>query len=63
MLNLLIIFILQDHKHLTVSPVRNLKMNDDVVVVAVSPDGKHIAVALLDCTVKVVWLFSCSCLI
>lgn len=54
MLNLLIIFVLQDHKHLTVSPVRNLKMNDDVVVVSVSPDGKHIAVALLDCTVKVV---------
>lgn len=48
----------QDHKHLTVSPVRNLKMNDDVVVVAVSPDGKHIAVALLDCTVKVFFMDS-----
>ncbi|CAK9157680.1 unnamed protein product [Ilex paraguariensis] len=42
----------QDSKHLTVSHVRNLKMNDDVLVVAVSPDYKHIAVALLDCTVK-----------
>lgn len=28
-------------------------MNDDVLVVAVSSDGKHIALALLDCTVKV----------
>jgi len=28
-------------------------MNDDVLVVAVSPDAKYIAVALLDCTVKV----------
>lgn len=32
-------------------------MNDDVLVVAVSPDGKHIAVALLDCTVKVSFFF------
>ncbi|KAG8376622.1 hypothetical protein BUALT_Bualt09G0082600 [Buddleja alternifolia] len=46
----------QDSKHLTVSPMRNLKMNDDVVVVAVSPEGKHIAVALLDCTVKVFYM-------
>lgn len=51
--HVLIILFLQDHKHLTVSPVKNLKMNDDVVVIAVSPEGKHIAVALLDCTVKV----------
>lgn len=28
-------------------------MNDDVLAVAVSPDAKYIAVALLDCTVKV----------
>lgn len=28
-------------------------MNEDVLVVAVSPDGKYIAVALLDSTVKV----------
>lgn len=38
---------------MTASPVRNLKMNDDVLVVAVSPDGKHIAVALLDNTIRV----------
>lgn len=30
-------------------------MNDDVLVVAISPDAKYIAVALLDCTVKVSW--------
>ncbi|KAL0375010.1 UNVERIFIED_CONTAM: putative WD repeat-containing protein C3D6.12 [Sesamum radiatum] len=48
----------QDTRHLTVSPVKNLKMNDDVVVVAVSPEGKHIAVALLDCTVKVFFMDS-----
>lgn len=28
-------------------------MNDDVLVVAVSPDAKYVAAALLDCTVKV----------
>ena len=28
-------------------------MNDDVLVLAVSPDAKYVAVALLDCTVKV----------
>lgn len=28
-------------------------MNDDVLAVAISPDAKHIAVALLDSTVKV----------
>ncbi|KAJ9178773.1 hypothetical protein P3X46_010630 [Hevea brasiliensis] len=43
----------QDTKHLTVSNVRTMKMNDDVLVVVVSPDAKYIAVALLDCTVKV----------
>ncbi|KAL2554325.1 transducin family protein/WD-40 repeat family protein [Forsythia ovata] len=48
----------QDSKHLTVSPVRNLRMNDDVLVVAVSPEGKYIAVALLDCTVKVFFMDS-----
>ncbi|KAL3536218.1 hypothetical protein ACH5RR_004679 [Cinchona calisaya] len=47
-----------DAKHLTVSPVRDLKMNDDVLVVAVSTDGKHIALALLDCTVKVFFMDS-----
>lgn len=30
-------------------------MNDDVLVVSISPDAKYIAVALLDCTVKVRW--------
>ncbi|KAL2554322.1 transducin family protein/WD-40 repeat family protein [Forsythia ovata] len=48
----------QDSKHLTVSPVRNLRMNDDVLVVAVSPEVKYIAVALLDCTVKVFFMDS-----
>lgn len=28
-------------------------MNDDVLVVAISPDAKYIAVAILDSTVKV----------
>ncbi|KAF5773170.1 putative transcription factor WD40-like family [Helianthus annuus] len=46
----------QDSVHLTVSNVRTLPMNDDVIVVAVSPDGKHIAAALLDCTVKVYYM-------
>ncbi|XP_071697523.1 uncharacterized protein [Rutidosis leptorrhynchoides] len=46
----------QDSVNLTVTNVRTLPMNDDVVVVAVSPDGKHIAVALLDFTVKVFYL-------
>lgn len=45
-------------KHLTVSNVRTLKMNDDVLVVAVSPDAQKIAVALLDCTVKVFFMDS-----
>lgn len=35
------------------SNVRTMKMNEDVLVVAVSPDAKYILVALLDCTVKV----------
>ncbi|KAL7594219.1 hypothetical protein Lser_V15G28362 [Lactuca serriola] len=46
----------QDSVNLTVSTVKNLSMNDDVIVVAVSPDGKHIAIALLDCTVKVFYM-------
>ncbi|KAI3687841.1 hypothetical protein L1987_81544 [Smallanthus sonchifolius] len=46
----------QDTVHLTVSNVRTLPMNDDVIAVAVSPEGKHIAVALLDCTVKVYYM-------
>lgn len=51
------LFNLQDTKQLLVSNVRTMKMNDDVLVVAVSPDAKYIAVALLDCTVKVKWTF------
>ncbi|PQQ19784.1 WD repeat-containing protein 3 [Prunus yedoensis var. nudiflora] len=48
----------QDSKQLMVSNVRTMKMNDDVLVVAVSPDAKYILVALLDCTVKVFFLDS-----
>lgn len=44
---------IQGSKHLAASPARSLKMNDDVLVVAASPDGKFIAAALLDSTVKV----------
>ncbi|KAL7205190.1 hypothetical protein ACSBR2_018175 [Camellia fascicularis] len=40
-------------KLLTVSHARNMKMNDDILVVVVSPDSKYIVVALLDCTTKV----------
>ncbi|XP_077239546.1 transducin family protein / WD-40 repeat family protein isoform X2 [Tasmannia lanceolata] len=42
-----------DSKQLTVTNVRTLKMSDDVLVVTVSLDAKYIAVALLDCTIKV----------
>ncbi|XP_043700893.1 WD repeat-containing protein 3 [Telopea speciosissima] len=48
----------QDSKHLTVTNIRTLNMKDDVLVVAISPDAKFIAVALLDCTVKVFFLDS-----
>ncbi|KAL8152005.1 hypothetical protein V2J09_021813 [Rumex salicifolius] len=48
----------QDSGCFTVSHVRTMKMNDDVLKVAVSPDAKYIAVALLDCTVKVYFLDS-----
>ncbi|KAK7284988.1 hypothetical protein RJT34_19743 [Clitoria ternatea] len=40
-------------KEFAVSNVSTMKMNDDVVVIAISPDAKYIAVALLDSTVKV----------
>nr|XP_043613156.1 WD repeat-containing protein 3 [Erigeron canadensis] len=46
----------QDLVNLTVTNVRTLPMNDDVIVVSVSPDGRHIAAALLDCTVKVFYM-------
>ncbi|XP_039024825.1 WD repeat-containing protein 3-like [Hibiscus syriacus] len=42
----------QDSKSLTILNVRTMKMNDDVLVVAFSPDAKYVAVALFDCTVK-----------
>ncbi|XP_021288979.1 WD repeat-containing protein 3 [Herrania umbratica] len=48
----------QDSKCFTVSNVRTMKMNDDVLVVAVSPDAKYVAAALLDCTVKVFFMDS-----
>uniref|UniRef100_A0A0D9VPM7 Small-subunit processome Utp12 domain-containing protein n=1 Tax=Leersia perrieri TaxID=77586 RepID=A0A0D9VPM7_9ORYZ len=47
-----------ESKQLTVTNVRTLKMNDDVLAVTISPTGKHIAVALLDCTVKVFFMDS-----
>ncbi|KAL6649230.1 hypothetical protein ACP70R_013454 [Stipagrostis hirtigluma subsp. patula] len=42
-----------DSKQLTVANVRTLQMTEDVLAVSVSPNGKFIAVALLDCVVKV----------
>ncbi|KAJ4826563.1 hypothetical protein Tsubulata_018747 [Turnera subulata] len=48
----------QDSKKFMISNVRTMKMNDDVLVVAISPDAKYIAVALLDCTVKVFFMDS-----
>ncbi|XP_039024828.1 WD repeat-containing protein 3-like [Hibiscus syriacus] len=48
----------QDSKSLTILNVRTMKMNDDVLVVAVSPDAKYVAVALLDCTVKILFMDS-----
>ncbi len=40
-------------KQLSIQHVRTLKMADDVLCVKVSPDGKLLAVALLDATIKV----------
>lgn len=57
MLHLSFLYGLQESVRLTVSNVRNMKMNNEVVVVAVSPDSKHIAVAQLDSTVKVRLVF------
>lgn len=48
-----LVVLFQATKQLTVSNVRTMRMNDDVLVVAISPDAKYIAVALLDSTVKV----------
>ncbi|URD83570.1 Dip2/Utp12 Family [Musa troglodytarum] len=47
-----------DSKQLTVTNVRTLKMNDDVLAVCISPDSKHLAVSLLDCTIKVFFVDS-----
>ena len=44
---------LQGSKQLKASNVRTMKMDDEVLAVAVSPDSKYIVVALLDNTVKV----------
>ncbi|KAI0069150.1 WD-repeat-containing protein [Artomyces pyxidatus] len=43
----------QSGKHLSLVHTRTLKMTDDVLSVRYSPDGKLLAVALLDSTVKV----------
>lgn len=51
-INCLCLFNLQNTKRLTVSIVKTMKMDSAVFVVAVSPDAKFIAVALLDYTVK-----------
>ncbi|KAI3880040.1 hypothetical protein MKX03_003861 [Papaver bracteatum] len=48
----------QGSKHLSVTNVRTLKMNDDALWVSISPDSKYIAVALLDCTIKVFFMDS-----
>ena len=37
----------------SVTNTRSLKMNEDVLSVAFSPDNKYLAVALLDSTIKV----------
>ncbi|PWA40153.1 transducin family protein / WD-40 repeat family protein [Artemisia annua] len=42
----------QDSAHLTVSNVRTLPMNDDVILVAVSPTESYLAVALLNCFIQ-----------
>ncbi|CAL9207862.1 unnamed protein product [Musa hybrid cultivar] len=47
-----------DSKQLTVTNVRTLKMNDDVLAVCISPNSKHLAVSLLDCTIKVFFVDS-----
>jgi hypothetical protein len=50
---IMLILLFQDARHLSVTNVRTLKMNDDVLALSIGPTGKHIDVALLDCTVKV----------
>lgn len=46
-------FQLQSGRVLSLVHVRTLKMSDDVLAVKYSPNGKLLAVALLDSTVKV----------
>jgi hypothetical protein len=49
-------------KQLSIQHMRTLKMADDVLCVKVSPDGKMLAVALLDATIKVrAGLAHCVC--
>ncbi|CAI5529433.1 unnamed protein product [Closterium sp. Naga37s-1] len=45
-------------KYLTVVNKRTLKMSDDVLSVAFSPDGRYIALSLLDSTIKVFFVDS-----
>jgi U3 small nucleolar RNA-associated protein 12 len=40
-------------KQLALVHVRTLKMTDDVLAVKYSPDGRYLAVSLLDSTVKI----------
>lgn len=44
---------MQSGKFLTLVHIRTLKMTDDVLSVRYSPNGKLLAVSLLDSTVKV----------
>ncbi|KAF5187418.1 Wd repeat-containing protein [Thalictrum thalictroides] len=53
----------QESKQQSVTNTRSLKMNDEVHVVAVSPDAKYILVALLDCTIKVFFMDTLKCFI
>lgn len=48
----------EGERHLTLHLTRTLEMAEDVLCVRVSPDGKLVAVALLDATVKVYFLDS-----
>lgn len=40
-------------RRLSVKPARVLQMDEDVLCVRHSPDGRLLAVSLLDCTVKI----------